>query len=110
MSETRRPYESFSHRLPENDGKKEVQKCIKYELFAAKEWALVWSPGDRRFCPPLPSPGLARKEFWETRIRVRINGCWYGAKGQYLFLTRAEFGALLLGEMPALANQLTINE
>lgn len=101
MSETRRPYETFTRRLLLNDGKKEGEKCIKYELFAAKEWALVWSPGDRRFFPAPPSPGLQRKEFWETMVRVRINGRWYKKKADYHFLTREEVAALLLGDIPA---------
>ena len=96
MSETRRPYETFTRRLLHNDGKKEGEKCIKYELFAAKEWALVWSPGDRRFLPTPPSLGLERQEFWRTMIRLRINGCWYGKKGEYRFLTREEVASLLV--------------
>lgn len=101
MSDDCRPFEVFHRFLPENDGKKQGAIRIKYELFTAKTWALVWSPGDRRFSPSPPTVGVARYEFWATRIRVRINGRWYRPQAQYQFLTRGEFGALLLGEIPA---------
>lgn len=100
MSDDCRPFEVFHRFLPENDGKKQGEIRIKYELFTAKTWALVWSPGDRRFFPPLSSDTLTRKEYWDTMIRVRINGRWYRPRGQYQFMTRAEFGAMLLGEVP----------
>lgn len=98
MSDNCRPFAVFRRRLLENDGNNLGKSC-RFELFTAKTWALVWSPGDRRFFPPLPSDTMARKEFWETMIRVRINGRWYKEAGQYHFLTREEMAALLLGEI-----------
>lgn len=105
MSDACRPFAIFTRRLLENDGNNLGKTRIKYELFTAKTWALVWSPGDRRFFPALSSDGLARKEFWETMIRVRINGRWYKEKGAYHFLSRADLAALLMGEITAEINR-----
>jgi len=99
MSDDCRPFAIFRRPLLENDGNNLAKSC-KYELFTAKTWALVWSPGDRRFFPALPSITVERQQFWETMIRVRINGRWYKDQAAYHFLSWAEFGALLLAEIP----------
>lgn len=100
MSDACRPFAIFRRRLLENDGNNLGKSC-RFELFMAKTWSLVWSPGDRRFFPALSADALERKKFWETMIRVRIDGRWYKDKGAYHFLTRDELAALLLGEIPA---------
>jgi hypothetical protein len=100
MSDSCRPFAVFRRRLLENDGNNLGKSC-RFELFTAKTWSLVWSPGDRRFFPALSSDTLARNEFWETRIRVRIDGRWYRPQGKYQFLARDELAALLLGELLA---------
>lgn len=86
MAELRKKIETIDIEVHENGGKKQT----KIELFPAHRWSSIWQPGSRLFSPRLPLQSEARKEYWETRYRARINGVWHVSAVQYLMLTRDE--------------------
>lgn len=91
MSEYRQPAEIWTRRLPQNEGKKTSEKCSqKIELFPAHYWAENWEPGSTLFSPKLPLQSMARKIFWETHYRIRVNGVWIGKKAKYVTYTKEQ--------------------
>ena len=91
MSEHRQPIEIWTIRLPQIKGKKPPKNCKqKIELFPAHYWALDWEPGSKFFNPRPPLQGEARKLFWETLYRVRVNGVWKGEGSKYVLLAKSE--------------------
>jgi hypothetical protein len=91
MSERRQSIEIWTLRLPQNRGKKPgVFSTTKIELFPSHYWAEHWEPGSKLFSPRLPLRSISRKEYWETRYRVRVDGRWLGTKAKYVTYTRDE--------------------
>lgn len=91
MSESRTPIEKITREvLPGLYGKKSHKICLKIELFPARSWATKWEPGSVQFYPKAPLHDKARKEYWEARYRVRINGKWHSDKAKYMMLTRKQ--------------------
>lgn len=85
MSEYRTPAEIWIKRLPEKDGKKPGVFCsLKIELFPAHYWAEHWEPGSDLFSPKPPLQSEARKQYWTSRYRIRVNGKWVGDKAKYV--------------------------
>lgn len=90
MSEFRRPVEIWSRRLPENEGKKPSGFYSKIEIFPSHYWARHWEPGSDLFHPKMPLQSEARKEAWETRFRIRVNGKWVGEQAKYETYTKQQ--------------------
>lgn len=91
MSEVRRPVEIIKRFLPVNDGKKAGVFCIvKVEIFPASCWRDRWEPCSKLFYPKVPLKTSSRKDYWETRYRVRVNGKWRSEKAKYETYTREE--------------------
>ena len=90
MSEHRKPSEIWK-RLPGFPGTKQGKK-YKIELFPAHYWAHEWEPGSNTFSPKPPLNSAARKIWWETHYRIRVNGVFVGSctKGEMQFLTRED--------------------
>lgn len=86
MAEQRGKTETIDIYMQVKGGK----KLTKIELFPAHLWSNLWYPGSRSFSPRLPLQSEARKEYWETRYRARINGVWHVGAVQYRMLTRDE--------------------
>jgi hypothetical protein len=77
--------------LASNRRQKTPKKCNqKIELFPAHYWAENWEPGSTLFSPRLPLQSAARKEFWETHYRIRVNGSWVGRKAKYEIYTKEQ--------------------
>jgi len=86
MSEKRQRIETWRKFLPGNQGK----KVAEIELFPARLWAGKWEPGSRSFYP-LPSfQSMKRREYWLTRYRLKVGGCWYGSRATYCMYTLQE--------------------
>ncbi len=102
MSEHRQPEEVWIKRLPQNEGKKTAKNCKqKIELFPAHYWALDWEPGSKLFYPKPPLKSGARKEFWDTYYRVRVNGVWLSLVGmKYEFFTKMSIAVMLMVDAP----------
>lgn len=95
MSEYRSPTEIWTRRLPQIDGKKTPKNCNqKIELFPAHYWAENWQPGSKLFSPRLPLQSMARKIFWETHFRIRVNGAWVGEAAKYVVYTKDQIRAM----------------
>lgn len=91
MGEIRTPVEIWTRRLLESDGKKAGDfRTQKVELFPAFFWAEHWEPGSELFAPRLPLQTRARKEYWLSRYRIRVNGRWVGTRAKYVTFTRDE--------------------
>jgi len=91
MSEHRQPTEIWIKRLPQNEGKKALDSCsLKIEIFPAHYWAMKWEPCSSLWFPKPPLNILARKEYWETRLRVRVNGKWLGTRAKYVTFTKEQ--------------------
>lgn len=91
MSELRKPLEIWTRRLPESYGKKEGDFCtVRIEIFPAHYWGRHWEPGSELFSPKLPLQGKARKDYWETRFRIRVNGKWSGTRAKYVTYTKEQ--------------------
>ena len=103
MSEVRIPDEVWSVSLPQNQGK----KLTKIELFSAKQWReYALRIKDRnRFSPKIPGLPAARREYYSTRYRVRVDGRFIlGPRKTFITFTKQEiFDRYLNGredEMP----------
>lgn len=88
MSDFRQPVETWVRRLPQNEGKKTPKNCtVKIEIFPAHYWAFNWQPGSQLFYPKVPLQSEAKKRYWETRYRVRVNGAWDNGRAKAKFVT-----------------------
>lgn len=91
MNEHRRPVEVWIRRLPKITGKKVCKNCtLKIELFPIYLWASHWEPASPLFSPKLPLKSGTRKEYWETRYRIRVNGKWESRKAKYVGYTKKQ--------------------
>lgn len=78
--------------MPENEGKKQGKNCtVKVELFPAHYWGKCWSPENNGiFSPKLPLQNEARREYWLSRYRIRVNGKWVGTRAKYVTYSKAQ--------------------
>ena len=71
--------------MPQGEGKKASGLiAIKIELFPAYFWAEHWEPASSLFSPKLPLQSEARRDYWTSRYRIRVNGKWVGDRAKYV--------------------------
>lgn len=97
MSEQRIPDMAFTRTIAREKSK--IQngsgKSTRFEVYAA--WQFSQRLDGKNFSGDMPARKSARKEFYKTMFRLRINGRWYRPGGRkYVFLTLAEIAKMLL--------------
>ncbi|MFA7174797.1 MAG: hypothetical protein WC340_15585 [Kiritimatiellia bacterium] len=97
MSELRKPVEIIKLFLPVNAGKKTGFSCtLRVELYPASCWRNRWEPCSTLFYPKVPLKTSLRRNYWETRYRIRVNGRWRCNHAKYETFTREEILEKLL--------------
>lgn len=86
MSDYRVPVYVWKIFLPVEQGRKVPPVCI-VELYLAKDFKNKFTPGCRLFSPRVPLHSDARKRYWASHYRLRVNGVWIKDKADYQMFT-----------------------
>ncbi len=97
MSEQRIPDMAFTRTIARENGKIKSGLCksTRFEVYGA--WQFSQRLDGKNFSGDMPARKSARKEFYKTMFRLRIDGRWYMPGGRkYVFLTLEEIAKMLL--------------
>lgn len=91
MSDHRKHTLVWTQSVPRKRGtKKQKKDSFRIELCPASLWEDLWEPCSTLFVPKVPLRLDDRRDYWDSRYRIRVNGKLVGSTGRYQMFTKAE--------------------